>query len=66
MNPIYLVAINAFVVVWCVITLGLLWGSWDDVGDMAKTAVSLATPIVIYTTGLSVVSLVSEYDKLEF
>jgi hypothetical protein len=49
MNFTYITAINAFVIMWCIITIGLLWSSWDEVGAKAKTAVAFATPVMVYS-----------------
>ena len=51
MNFTYITVINGFVILWCLVAIGLLWGSWDDIGAAAKTAVVFATPCVIWALG---------------
>jgi hypothetical protein len=46
-------AFNVFIIVWCVITISLLWASWDEVGAKARSAVAFASPVLVYSLGLS-------------
>ena len=49
MNFTYFTLINAIVSVWCIIAIGLLWGSWSNADTTSKTAVAFATPVVVYS-----------------
>ena len=53
-------AFEAFIVVWCIVTLVLMLLSWSDSSDVAKASIVMSSILVLYVGFISASPLVKD------